>query len=57
MILKFIVTALIEVVCVSIIIYGFAKEDKLIVLEEAAEDKAARWVAGLIIKHRKRMKR
>lgn len=57
MILKFIVTTLVEVVCVSIIIYGFTKEDKLIALEEAAEDKAARWVAGQIIKYRKRVKR
>lgn len=56
MILKFIITTLIEVMCVSLIIYGFTKEDKLIALEEAAEDKAARWVADKIIKHRERVK-
>ncbi len=56
MILKFIVTTLIEVICVSLIIYGFAREDKLIELEERAEDKAARWVADKIIKHRERVK-
>lgn len=57
MILKFIATTLIEVICVSLIIYGFTKEDKLIALEEAAENKAARWVAGKIVKYRKRVKR
>lgn len=57
MILKNIIITLIEVICVSLIIYGFAREDKLIALEETAEDKAARWVANKIVKHRKRVKR
>lgn len=57
MILKNIIITLVEVICVNLIIYGFTKEDKLIELEERAEDKAARWVAGQIIKYRKRAKR
>lgn len=41
MILKFIVTTFVEVMCVGLIIYGFAREDKLIEIEERAEEKTA----------------